>query len=290
MNILGTGLSGLVGSRVVELLSPHHAFENLSLETGVDITNKDLLDHFIEKSPADWILHFAAKTDVDGCEQEKSVGIGSSAWKINVVTTEHIVKASKKTGKRLLYISTDYVFDGTKDTYTEEDQPRPKSWYAVTKYEGEKRVQSLGENGLIIRISNPYRSHPVGKLDFVHKIITRLSQGLETISPDDQLFIPTFIDDIALAIDRLIHENAYGVYHVVGSQSMTPYDSSRVIAEMYKLNQELVKPAKFSEYFDSRAPRPFHAVLLNDKIARLGVTMSGFEEGLKKVKHQEQEG
>lgn len=287
MNILGTGLSGLVGSRVLELLSPRHAFENLSLETGFDITNKGLLESYIEKSSADWIFHFAAKTDVDGCEQEKSLGIESSAWKINVVTTEHIVSMCQKTGKRLLYISTDYVFDGTKDTYAEEDQPHPQSWYAITKYEGEKRVQSLGDHGLVIRIANPYRSHPLGKLDFVHKIIERLSQGLETISPDDQLFIPTFIDDIAHAIDTLIHENAHGIYHVVGSQAMTPYDSTCVIAQTYSLHQELVKPAKFSEYFAGRASRPFHAVLLNDKITRLGIIMSGFDEGLRKVRSQE---
>lgn len=287
MNILGTGLSGLVGSRVVELLSPHHTFENLSLETGVDITNKDLLDHYIEKSPAEWIFHFAAKTDVDRCEQEKSLGIASSAWKINVVTTEHIVSACQKTVKRLLYISTDYVFEGTKGAYTEEDQPHPKSWYAVTKYEGEKLVQSLGEHGLVIRIANPYRSHPVGKLDFVHKIITRLSQGLDTVSPDDQVFVPTFIDEIARAIDRLIRENAYGIYHVVGSQAMTPYASTLVIAAMYQLNQALVKPSNFFEYYEGRAPRPFHAALRNDKIARLGVIMSSFEEGLTKVRSQE---
>lgn len=289
MNIIGTGLSGLVGSRVVELLSPHYTFEDLSLETGVDITNKDLLDHYIEKSPADWIFHFAAKTDVDGCEQEKPLGIGSSAWKINVVTTEHIVSACQKTGKRLLYISTDYVFDGTKDTYTEEDQPRPHSWYAITKYEGEKRVSTLGEHGLVIRIANPYRSHPVGKLDFVHKIIQLLSQDQETISPDDQIIIPTFIDDIAYAIDRLVCENAHGIYHVVGSQALTPYESSRTIAHLYEFNQALVKPTTYIEYFAGRAPRPFHAHLLNDKIAKRGVIMSRFVEGLRKVKSQEQE-
>lgn len=287
MNIIGTGLSGLVGSRIVDLLSHRHTFDNLSLETGVDIINKDLLDQYIEKSRAGWIFHFAAKTDVDGCEQEKSLGNQSSAWKINVVTTEHIVSMCRKTGKRLLYISTDYVFDGTKDTYTEKDQPQPRSWYAITKYEGEKRVQSLGEHGLVIRIANPFRSHPVGKLDFVHKIIQLLSQDQEALSPDDQLFIPTFIDDIASAIDTLILENAHGIYHVVGSQAMTPYESSRVIANVYKLNQALVKPAKFSEYFAGRASRPFHAVLLNDKITRLGIIMSGFEAGLRKVRSQE---
>jgi len=91
MNIIGTGLSGLVGSRVVELLGSRHTFEDLSLDTGVDITNPSTVEERIKKSDAQWVFHFAAKTDVDGAEKERSLGENSPTWIVNVTATENIV-------------------------------------------------------------------------------------------------------------------------------------------------------------------------------------------------------
>ncbi len=286
MNILGTGLSGLVGSRVVELLKDSYIFTNLSLETGVDITKKDIVDSYIQASDAPWVFHFAAKTDVDGAETERSLGKDSSTWIVNVSATEYIVDACRKTGKNLLYVSTDFVFDGTKDFYTEEDVPNPQGWYATTKYEGEKRVQTLGEHGLIIRLAFPYRAHFTGKKDFVNSIRDKLVSGQELLSPTDQIFTPTLIDDIAVAIDTLVKRNANGVVHVVGSQSLSPYEAAQKIAEVFGLNSGLIKPTTFQIYYQGRAPRPFHAVLKNDKITKFGVHMSTFDEGLAKIKAQ----
>lgn len=286
MNILGTGLSGLVGSRVVDLLSPHFDFENLSLETGIDITNRKLLNRHIQESKASWVFHFAAKTDVDGCEQERFHGHWSDTWKINVQATQQIVEACKKTGKRLLFISTDYVFDGTKDQYTEDDTPNPQGWYAISKYEAERSVTKLGNEGVIVRIANPYRAHQVGKLDFVHKVINLLSQSKKVVSVADQQFVPTFIDDIANAIAVLIELNATGIYHVVGSQGLSPSEAAKKIAKAFDFNEKLISETTFEAYFRGRAPRPRHAVLKHDKITRLGVRMRSFDEGLAEVKYQ----
>ena len=286
MNILGTGLSGLVGSRVVELLSPMHSFEDLSLDTGVDITKKDVVVPRIEKSNAQWLLHFAAKTDVDGAEREREQGVQGSSWVVNVQATEYIVEACRRSNKRLLYISTDYVFDGTKEFYTEEDTPNPQGWYAVTKHEGEKRVAQLGDKSLIIRIANPYRAHFAAKPDFVAKIRKKLEQGEPLTSPSDQLFVPTFIDDIAKAIENLVTGQATGVYHVVGSDALSPYDAARKIARAYGLDESLVSATAFSTYFAGKAPRPLHAVVKNDKITKFGVPMATFDEGLAEIKKQ----
>lgn len=286
MNIIGTGLSGLVGSRVVELLSPAFSFEDLSLDTGVDITKADIVVPRIESSPAAWVLHFAAKTDVDGAEHERELGVQSSFWIVNVKATEYIVAACKRSGKRLLYVSTDYVFDGTKDVYTEEDAPNPQGWYAVTKYEGEKRVAELGDTSLIIRIANPYRAQFDTKPDFVAKIREKLAAGEHILSPSDQLFVPTFIDDIAQAIRTLMGQNASGVYHIVGSVALSPFAAAKAVARTFGLDQSLVTPTTFTSYFTGRAPRPFRAALKNDKITKLGVRMATFDEGLKEVKRQ----
>ncbi|MBI5449539.1 NAD(P)-dependent oxidoreductase [Candidatus Gottesmanbacteria bacterium] len=286
MNLLGTGLSGLVGSRIVELLSSEFHFEDLSLDTGVDITDKDIVNERIVASNAPWLIHFAAKTDVEGAEKERIFGEKSSAWRVNVTATRHIVEACKRANKRLLYISTDYVFDGTKDVYREDDIPNPQGWYAVTKYEGEKLVASLGEYGLIIRIANPYRAIFPAKPDFVAKIRTMLEEGRSMFSPDDQIFVPTFIDDIARAVKKLIVEYASGVYHVVGSTALTPYEAATLIARTFGFDESRIIATSFQKYFHGRAPRPFRAALKNDKISKFGVRMSTFAEGLAEVKKQ----
>jgi dTDP-4-dehydrorhamnose reductase len=293
MNIAGTGLSGLVGSRIVDILSKKYSFENWSLETGVDITDKQSLENCINASSASWIFHFAAYTDVQGAEVQKSQGLESIAWKVNVRATEHIVELCQKSGKHVLYIDTDYAFDGNKKSYSEEDTPNPQGWYAQTKTEGAKRVVALGTKGLIIRISNPYRASPVGqatqpgKTDFVHKMLARLQGNQKIIAPSDQLFVPTFIDDIAQAIDKLVSIEANGIYHVVGSQAVSPYETGKIIARTYGLDEALVAPTTFAQYFKDRAPAPQYAVLKNDKIHRLGISMHTFESGMQQVKKQE---
>lgn len=286
MNIIGTGLSGLVGSRVTELLSPQYSFENLSLETGVDIKNEDVVAARIGDSPASWVFHFAAKTDVDGCEKEKDLGVDSDAWQINVVATESVVAACKRTGKRLLYISTDFVFDGTGVHYSEEDTPNPQSWYARTKFEGELRVKNLREAGLIIRIAFPYRAVNSGKKDFLHRMLDCLALGRTLEAPTDQLFVPTFIDDIAAAIRLLVGKAASGIYHVVGTEALSPFEAGKKIAKTFGYDEQLVKPIEFAAFYAGRASRPFHAVLSNAKIAKFGFAMSTFDEGLAKIRLQ----
>ena len=287
MKIIGTGLSGLIGSRVVELLAPPFSFEDLSLDTGVDITHKDIVDARIAASDAPWVLHCAAKTDVEGAEKERTLGASSSFWVVNVTATQHIVEACRRTKKRMVYISTDYVFDGTKDVYTEDDAPNPMGWYAVTKYEGEKQVATLGDQGLTLRIANPYRAVFPAKPDFAAKIRTKLEQGESMVSPTDQIFVPTFIDDIARAVEKLISLEASGVYHAVGSDALSPYDAAIMIARTFSQDESRIIPTTFQEYFQGRAPRPFRAALKNDKISKFGGRMSTFAEGLAEVKRQQ---
>ncbi|MDE2025069.1 MAG: sugar nucleotide-binding protein, partial [Patescibacteria group bacterium] len=121
--IIGTGLSGLVGSRIVELLGSTYTFEDVSRKTGTDITSKESVLQRISASSAPIILHLAAKTDVDGSEKEKDLGQNSQAWSINVDGTRHVVDACGQTGKKLIYVSTDMVFSGDQEfgqTYTED--------------------------------------------------------------------------------------------------------------------------------------------------------------------------
>ncbi len=292
MNILGTGLTGMVGSRVVDILSPSYTFENLSLETGVDITKPETLAERFEASDASWVFHFAAYTDVQGAEKEKDLREQSTAWKVNVDATKNIVALCKKLGKRLIYISTDYVFDGTKDEYTEDDTPNPLSFYTETKFHGEEAVRELGNNGVIIRIGNPYRANPKEitpktKLDFVHRIRNLLAKGTAISSPTDQIFTCTFIDDLAYAIDAIVKHNAGGIYHVPSQKPVVTYDMMILIAKTFGLDEQLVKKTTYAEFFKDRAKIPQKAALKHDKIDALGVSLHTVESGLEKVKKQE---
>jgi dTDP-4-dehydrorhamnose reductase len=300
--ILATGLTGLVGSRLTELLSDVYEFEALSRAGGVDILNKGAVLEAILSSEAELVLHMAAKTHVDGCETDKLrdkeiLGLKTSAeqenawikeqtaWAVNVFGTQNIVEACQKTKKKIIFLSTDFIFDGKKRAYTEEDEPGPVNWYAKTKYEAEKLVQSSGLDYIIARIAYPYRAF-FERNDFVRALIEKLQKGEQLKMVTDHVMTPTFIDDIVNALDILIRLEQKGIFHVVGSQTITPYDGAIKIAKEFGLNETLISKTTRREYFAGKAQRPFCLHLKNDKIGKLGIEMSTFDKGIIEVKNQ----
>src|SRR3989344_431116 len=283
--IIGTGLSGLVGSRITELLQNDFLFEDLSFDTGVDITNQNQVEERIGTSAAPVVLHLAAKADVDGCENDKAQGQEGTAWKVNVKGTENVVTAAQASGKRVIYISTDFVFDGSQESYSETDLPNPVNWYGLTKREGEKITLRYPEN-CVIRLSYPYTAKNAVKRDFLHSVAGKLAAQKSVQALTDHVFTPTFIDDIATAIKALVEHNASGIYHVVGSESLTPFAAAKKIAQVFGYSAELIKPTTIAEYFSGRANRPYKLALKNAKITSLQVRMHSFTEGLELVKQQ----
>ncbi len=283
--VLVTGLSGLVGTRIKELLEDKYSFIDLSLASGVDITDYESLERIIAGSEAKTIVHMAAKTDVDACEDDKILGEDGQAWMVNVIGTENIVKIAQKLGKRVIYISTDFVFDGTKDFYTEDDKPNPVNWYGYTKYEGEKRVSNYSENNAILRIAYPYRAVFFQKKDFVRRIIEKIKDEKEISGLIDHIITPTFIDDISDALDIFIEKELIGIYHVVGSQSLSVYEAIKLIACSFNFKVK-INQVKREDYFRGRAFRPFKLALKNDKIIKLGIKMKRFDQGLEEIKEQ----
>src|SRR3989344_5132524 len=256
IKIIGTGLSGMVGSRIVELLGGQYDFKNLSLETGVDITDKTLIANILQESDAPIVVHLAAKADVDGCEKDKEKDVKilkyqnigeqeeewrreKTAWCINVLGTKNLMEACLKTGKKLIYISTDFIFDGeNKDGYMEEATPNPINWYGKTKYEGEKIVENLNSY-CIMRLAYPYRIS-FERNDFVRSIILRLKNKEPLQMVTDHFMTPTFIDDFAGALDILIKTKSQGIFHAVGSQFITPYEAALLIAKIFGFNPSLI--------------------------------------------------
>jgi dTDP-4-dehydrorhamnose reductase len=302
MKILGTGLTGLVGSRFTELLENAYEIEHINLDNGINILDKTSIFDAISSSSASLIIHMAAKTNVDGCELDKKRDQEilnledqkkredawrneQTAWAVNVFGTQNIVEACQKTNKKIIYISTDFVFNGQKKFYTEEDKPNPLNWYAKTKYEGEKVIQQSGLEFIIARTAYPYRSF-FERNDFVRGLIQKLQKNEKLSMVTDHVMVPTFIDDLVNALDVLIQRDEKGIFHVVGSQSVTPFDAALKIAKTFDLEASLISKTTRREYFLGKAPRPFCLNLKNDKIGKLGVEMSTFDKGLLEIKNQ----
>lgn len=302
MKILGTGLTGLVGSRVTELLSGAYEFEFINLENGVNILDKKSVFEAISSSKSKILIHMAAKTNVDGCEldrqrdkeilsfnnqfkKEEAWMSEQTAFAVNVFGTKNVIEACKAFDKKIIYVSTDFVFNGQKKSYSEDDFPDPINWYAKTKYEGEKLVQNSGLDFIIVRLAYPYRAL-FERNDLVRVLISKLKNKEKLSMITDHIMVPTFIDDFANALDVLIQKQEKGIFHVVGSESITPYNLALTVAKDFNLNASLISKTTRSEYFKSKAPRPFCLNLKNDKISKLGAEMLTVDAGLREIKNQ----
>lgn len=288
MTIIGTGLSGLVGSRIQELLSSKHQFIDFSLDSGIDITNMNLLETAFQKNKqAVVVLHLAAFTDVNAAWDQRGDKNGL-CYQVNVIGTKNIAALCAQYNKYLIHISTDFIFDGSKKTpYTEKDKPDPIEWYGQTKYWAEEEVKKSQAKYCIARIAFPFRAHFPPKLDLVRKIIKGLREDSLPPMFVDQIITPTFIDDIAFAIYGLINRSARGVYHVVGSTSVSTFELAVRIAEVFGFNKRTIKKGSLEGYLQKGVrSRQKCLALSNKKIKNMGVKMRLLDESLKEIKRQ----
>lgn len=206
-----------------------------------------------------------------------------TAYAVNVYGTLNVCESAAQTNKKVIYISTDFVFDGQKEeSYSEDDSANPIDWYAKTKYLGEEEVKRFA-NFVIARIAYPYRTD-FPKKDFVRAIISRFQSGGEVKAVKDHVMTPTFVDDVAEGLDKLIPQDISGIYHVVGSTYISPLEVAHKIANTFNFDISKIRETTREEFFEGRAPRPFHLALKNDKITKLGASMRTFDEGLLEIK------
>lgn len=289
--ILGTGLSGLVGTRITELLSHKFDFQNLDLTTGIDITDKKQLAGELAKSEADTLIHLAAFTDVNQAWEQRGDKKGL-CYRVNVVGTLNIAELCSQHQKYLVYFSTDFVFDGKKKTaYKEDDQPEPIEWYGQTKLLGEEEIKKKTENFCILRIAFPYRAQFEPKVDLVRRMIKGFEEKSLYPMFTDQITTPTFIDDIVFGLEKVLESKPKGIYHLVASSFQSPYDLAIQIAEVFGFDKKLVKKGSLVEYQKTQlsSARPWHRslALSNEKIRReLGIEMRTLKEGLEETKRQ----
>jgi len=288
MKIIGTGLTGLVGSRIMEL-NPDIEFVNVSIETGISILDPLQLEKvFTDHPDADAVLHLAAFTDTNAAWAQKGDESGL-CYQLNVVGTQNVVNLCQKYGKYLIHISTDYVFNGDKiGPYTEEDSTSAIEWYGQTKAMAEKVVTDAGIKAAIVRFAYPYRAKFEPKVDLVRKIKAKIENGEDVALFDDQITTPTFIDDIAFGLKTFFEKKPEGIYHLVASSSQSPYELALAIADVFALDKSKITPSKLSEYLKTEGARPFakNMALSNEKVKALGIQMRTLKEGLEEVKKQ----
>jgi len=267
MEILGTGLSGLVGSKVVQLYSNKYNFQNIDLTVGVDITDFAAVHDFISKSSAPVIIHMAAFTDATKA-WEQTGDTSGVCYKVNVVGTENIAKVARETGKHLIHVSTAFVFDGNKDTmYVEEDPVSPIEWYGVTKAKAEEVVQKIGGSWTIFRIDQPFRSDPFAKQDTAHKMAENLKK--QDFRPfGDHWFAPTIIEDFAQVLDWGIENKPQGIFHATCNEKVSDYQYANMIAKALHVEREIV-PGSLLEYLKTTS-RPYqkNTALSSEKLLK----------------------
>ncbi len=273
-----SGSTGLVGSRVIEQLFDDFEFIPLRYENGFDITNSEIVWDTLKELDFDIFLHLAAYTFVDKAEEENEL-----CYKINVGGTSNVFEAVKQKGKKFIYVSTDYVFNGTTPdvVFDENSKPDPVGVYGTSKYEGEKIV---GSQGMIVRLAYPYRAH-FEKSDFVRKLKSLLEDGKELRMIVDSIITPTFIDDIAGGLKHLLNNYSTEVFHLVGGNFLSPYDCGKLIAKTFSLSESLISQTNFADYFKKYAEtRPQYTP--TKSVKNNFYKMKTFEEGLKEIVKQ----
>lgn len=257
MKILVTGANGMLGQDLCPILEDAGAFV---IETDVDtfdITDEKIVEKVLTDIHPDMVVHCAAYTNVDKAEEDLK-----TAELINVTGTENIAETCAKLGITLVYISTDYVFDGeSEEPYTTEDMPNPVNNYGATKYEGEEVVRSLCEKYYVVRTSWLYGHH--GK-NFVETMLS-MADRAEIKVVDDQIGCPTWTCELASGILKLLSK-PYGTYHVCGSGFTSWYGFAKEIFAQSNLKVNL-KPCTTDE-FQRPAKRPKYSVMDNGGICR----------------------
>lgn len=251
--IVITGGKGQLGVELIHLLRKHyHVFAPPKHE--LDITQKRQVEQYMEDVRPYAIIHAAAYAQVDSAEIDPSMSI-----LVNTVGTRFIATAAEQVGARMLYISTDYVFDGTQQSpYAEEDIPSPINVYGLSKLAGEKFVSSICSRYSIIRTSWLYG----GSGDhFVAKVIDMVKQGKKIRMINDQIGSPTNVEDLAIFMQHLLQIGSHGIYHASNEGSCSWYEFATTIVKMKGIKTTVV-PCKSTDY-PVLARRPKNSELIS---------------------------
>ena len=268
MKVIVVGGSGLLGQQLVQLLKQKKfdVFATYNSERinkdgffPLDITKNDDTNAFITGIKPDVVVLTAAFTDVDACEQHKE-----TAFSVNVTGTGNVANACESVGAKMVYISSDYVFNGEKGNYKEVDNTDPVDYYGFTKLKGEEQVQNICSDYIIARTSVLYGAH---KPNFVTWILSKLEQNKSISIVTDQIVSPTHTLDLSEQLVTLLDHDASGIFHTAGGEIISRFDLAVQTAEVFDFDVTLVKPTSMDK-MKWVAKRPKNSSLNVSKITK----------------------
>jgi dTDP-4-dehydrorhamnose reductase len=271
MRVTLFGASGLLGQDLVRALKDEQLTALSSKDA--DVRDERHIEHVIRDSRPDWIILSAAYTDVDGCEANRDL-----AFTVNCEGAIHVANVARSAGSRLMFLSTDYVFDGTKNSPYEINDPRhPINVYGETKARAEERLLELLPDVCIARTSWLF-GH--GGKCFPATILKLAQTRLEISVVNDQRGSPTFTHDLAVALTQLCAKGARGIVHVTNSGHCTWYEFAKEIIRTSGL-PTVVKPVTSAE-FPRPARRPEYSVLSPSSLNAYGIKMPEWQDSLRR--------
>jgi dTDP-4-dehydrorhamnose reductase len=295
MRILVTGCNGLLGQKLVELISskPEYYLIATARSTliptltrgefhALDITNQSSVEKIISKIKPDVVINTAAMTQVDQCETERE-----KCWQANVEAVRYLVEACQKNKAHLIHVSTDFIFDGSHGPLDENEKPNPISYYGESKLGGEMEVQKSSIDWAILRTVLVYGvTKDMSRSNIVLWVKKSLEEGRTINVVNDQWRTPTLAEDLAMGCFLAATKKAKGIFNVSGEGMMTPYDIAIATADFFKLNKSLIQQTD-STKFTQPAKRPPKTGFIIDKAKKeLGYRPHTFIEGLEILSQQ----
>lgn len=290
--LLITGANGLLGQKLVSGLLAKDTFKVLATGRGkcrlpgewegytyhgMDVTDTLQIEQVISKFSPRVVIHCASMTNVDRCEVERQ-----SCFEQNVTAVANMVEACERHGIHLIYLSTDFIFDGENGPYVEDDLPHPINYYGETKLESENLIKASSlAKWAIVRTGLVYGvSSDMSRSNIVLWVRDSLINGKELSLVDDQVRTPTLAEDLAAGCILIAEKGATGVYNISGGDLLTPYDMAVATASFFNLDASKLKKV-YSQAFTQTAKRPLKTGFIIDKANKtLGYKPRALKEGI----------
>ncbi len=288
MKILITGANGLLGQKLAGMLQHEEGIETLATSRGekkfisaisyksMDIEDKDQVNEVINRFRPDTIIHTAAMTNADTCEEEKE-----NCWKTNVTAVEHLVAAAEANKSFFIYLSTDFVFSGEAGPYSEEDETGPVNYYGKSKAAAEEIVKNCKTSWAIIRTVLVYGINPsLSRSNIILWVKNSLENSRDIQVVDDQVRSPTLAEDLAAGCLLVAKKKAGGIWHISGKDILTPYEMAIKTAGFFGLDKSFIHRTDSSRFTQPAKRPPKTGFIIKKAEEELGYKPHSFEEGI----------
>lgn len=291
MRILITGANGLLGQKLVTLLIAKGEEEIIATGRGanrlpfnaqkftyapLDITQNQAVAQCLATYQPDVVIHTAAMTNVDQCEEEKE-----ACWRLNVMAVQHLAEACRAQKAFLIHLSTDFIFDGQEGPYDEAAKANPISYYGESKWAAEQLLAKSGVAHAIVRTVLVYGiAHDMSRSNIVLWVKKSLEEGKEIKVVTDQLRSPTLAEDLAMGCYLIAKQRAEGVFNISGKDLLTPYQMAVQTAEFFGLSKQTLQQADASNFTQTAKRPPKTGLLIHKAQSILGYQPHSFEEGI----------